>query len=136
MNLKEPIVSKRIRKISGSFSWIDHRILSSGFLQAMTTHEIVLYFFLVLVGDKNGISFYHYDKIYQLLKIDVDDYIKARNQLIDKSLIAFDQNRYQVLELPSQLKSNDDQPVKHSEFVQYSDFNALKNILVQVSNKP
>ena len=129
MNLKEPIFVNRIRKISGSFSWIDHRILSSGFLLSMTTHEIVLYFFLILVGDKNGISFYHYDKICKLLKIYLDEYITARSQLIDKSLIAFDQNRYQVLELPSQLKSDDDQYIKHSEF------KALKEILHQI-NKP
>lgn len=107
MMSRQPIVATRIRKISGSFSWIDHRILSSGFLQAMTTHEIALYFFLVLVGDKNGVSFYHYDKICSLLKIDVDAYITARNRLIDKSLIAFDQTRYQVLELPkSQAPAN------------------------------
>jgi len=126
---RQPILVKRIRKISGSFSWIDHRILSSSFLQVMTTHEIVLYFFLILVGDKNGISFYHYDKICKLLKIDLDEYITARNQLIDKSLLAFDQNRYQVLELPSHLKTDDDQYIKHSEF------KVLKDILHQI-NKP
>ena len=132
---KEPIIANRIRKISGSFSWIDHRILSSGFLQTMTTHEITLYFFLILVGDKNGVSFYHYNKICKLLKIDLDNLINARNQLIDKGLIAFDQNRYQALELPTQLKSNDDQYAKHCEYIKYSDFKALKDILVQ-ANKP
>jgi hypothetical protein len=129
---KEPILTERIRKISGSFSWIDHRILSSGFLQAMTTHEIVLYFFLILVGDKNGMSFYHYDKICTLLKIDLEQYIKARNQLIHKSLIAFEQNRYQVLELPSQLKAENEQYVKRCKS---SNFKALKDILHQM-NKP
>jgi len=99
---KQPIVPERLRKISGSFSWIDHRILTHGFLKAMTNHEILLYFFLVLVGDKNGISFYSYDKICQLLKIELDDYIKARDLLIHRSLIACHQGRFQVLELPKQ----------------------------------
>ncbi len=98
---KHPIVPERIRQISGSFSWIDHRLLTDGFLNAMTSHEILLYFFLVLVGDKNGVSFYSYDKICQLLKIELADYIQARNLLLKRSLIACQQGRFQVLELPS-----------------------------------
>jgi hypothetical protein len=99
---KQPIVADRIRRISGSFSWIDHRILTDGFLTSMRREEILLYFFLVLVGDKNGVSFYSYDKICQLLKIELDDYIQARNLLIQRSLIACHQGRFQVLELPKQ----------------------------------
>lgn len=59
---KQPIVPERIRRLSGSFSWIDHGILTDGFLTSMSRDEILLYFFLVLVGDKNGVSFYSYDK--------------------------------------------------------------------------
>ncbi len=99
---KQPIVPERIRRISGSFSWIDHRILTAGFLAAMSRDEILLYFFLVLVGDKNGVSFYSYDKICQLLKIELDDYLQARNLLLQRSLIAYHQGRFQVLELPQQ----------------------------------
>lgn len=98
---KDPINHDRVRKISGSFSWIDHRLLSNGFLALMSHDEILLYFFLVLVGDKNGISFYSYDKICNLLKIDLDDYIQARDLLIKRSLIAYDNSRFQVLELPT-----------------------------------
>jgi len=112
---KQPIVAERIRKISRSFSWIDHRLLTDGFLKAMASHEILLYFFLVLVGDKNGVSFYSYDKICQLLKIELDDYIKARDQLIQRSLIACHQGRFQVLELPRQ-KKQVDEPKRGDEF--------------------
>ena len=112
---KQPIVAERIRKISGSFSWIDHRLLTDGFLKAMTSHEILLYFFLVLVGDKNGVSFYSYDRICQLLKIKLDDYIQARNLLLKRSLIAFQQGRFQVLELPLQ-KIQVNQPQRGDEF--------------------
>ena len=100
---KEPINPKRIRKISGSFSWMDHRLLNNGFLASMSCYEILLYFFLVLVADKNGISFYSYDKICHLLKIQLDDYIQARDLLIKRSLIVYDDGRFQVLELPSEL---------------------------------
>jgi len=97
---REPINLNRIRRITGSFSWIDHRLLSDGFLSAMAAEEILLYFFLILVGDKNGVSFYSYDKICQFLKLDVDRFVWARDQLIDKSLIACKNGRFQVLQLP------------------------------------
>jgi hypothetical protein len=112
---KQPIIAERIRKITGSFSWIDHRLLTDGFLTSMTSHEILLYFFLVLVGDKNGISFYSYDKICQLLKIELDDYIQARDRLMKRSLIACHQGRFQVLELPKQ-KIHVNEPPRGDEF--------------------
>jgi hypothetical protein len=112
---KQPIVPERIRKISGSFSWIDHRILTDGFLNAMTSHEILLYFFFVLVGDKNGVSFYSYDKICQLLKIELADYIKARDLLLKRSLIACHQGQFQVLELPKQ-QIQVNEPQRSDEF--------------------
>jgi len=98
---REPIVPERVRKITGTFSWIDHRLLHDGFLAQMSAVEILLYFFLVLVGDRRGLSFYHYDKICALLKMDADQLLAARARLLEKSLIAFDGERYQVLPLPA-----------------------------------
>jgi hypothetical protein len=112
---KQPIVPERIRKISGSFSWIDHRILTDGFLTSMSRDEILLFFFLILVGDKNGVSFYSYDKICQLLKLELDDYIQARDMLLKRSLIACHQGRFQVLELPKQ-KIHVNEPPRGDEF--------------------
>ena len=113
---KQPIMPERIRHISGSFSWLDHRLLTHGFLNAMTSYEIVLYFFLVLVGDKNGVSFYSYDKICQLLKLELADYIQARDRLIQRSLIAHQQGRFQVLELPQQPNPGNEPPPRGNEF--------------------
>jgi len=98
---REPIVPDCVRKITGTFSWIDHRLLNDGFLAQMSAVEILLYFFLVLVGDRQGLSFYHYDKICALLKIDADQLLAARARLLEKSFIAFDGERYQVLPLPA-----------------------------------
>lgn len=100
MKSRSPIYPDRIRHISGSFSWLDHRLLHNGFLHLMQPEEMLLYFFLVLVGDRNGVSFYGYDSILHILKLTLDQYIAARNRLIDLSLIAFEDGRYQVLELP------------------------------------
>lgn len=100
MKSKSPICPDRVRRISGSFSWLDHRLLHNGFLRQLQPEEMLLYFFLVLVGDKNGVSFYGYDSILGILKLTLDQYIAARDRLIDLSLIAFENGRYQVLELP------------------------------------
>ena len=90
----------RIRRIEGGFSFIPHRFLADGFFVSLTPHELLLYFLLVLAGDRNGISFYSYDKICTLLQMDPERYIVARDDLIDKDLIASDGTLFQVLDLP------------------------------------
>ena len=90
----------RVRRITGSFAFIEHRFLRDGFWESLTHHELLLYVFLLLVADRNGISYYSYDKIYSLLRISTDEYLQARNALIDKDLIAFDGYFFQVLSLP------------------------------------
>jgi hypothetical protein len=102
----------RIRRIDGGFSFIPHRFLTEGFLASLGQKEILLYLFLILVSDRNGLSFYAYDAICSLLKLSADDYIEARDGLIVKELIAFDGTIFQVLELPS--KPIEDAPPKES----------------------
>ena len=109
---KTPIDPQRVRRITSSFSWIDHRLLHDGFLATMSSDEVLLYFFLVLVGDRHGLSFYSYDKICTLLKLDVEAYVQARDGLIRKQLIAFDGQLFQVLALPS---SGSARPVETSQ---------------------
>ena len=97
---KKPLIPHRVRTIQGSFAYIEHRFLRDGFLGSLSHHELLLYFFLVLVSDRNGLSFYSYDKICSLLEMDLEDYLEARNHLINKDLIAFDGRLFQVLSLP------------------------------------
>lgn len=97
---KKVLNPKRVRKINGGFSFIPHRFLTDGFLASLNPHELLLYFLLVLAGDRNGISFYSYDKICTLLQMHLERYIMARDDLIDKDLVAFDGTLFQVLDLP------------------------------------
>ena len=97
---KKIIDSCRIRRIDGGFSFIPHRFLTDGFLYGLGQKELLLYFFLVLVSDRNGLSFYSYDAICSLLEFSLDQYIEARDALITKDLIAFDGTLFQVLALP------------------------------------
>ena len=99
---KQPLCPDRQRCISGSFAFIEHRFLRDGFWSSLTQHECLLYVFLVLVADRNGLSYYGYDKICTLLRFTLDDYLVARNGLIAKDLIAFDGHLFQVLSLPIQ----------------------------------
>jgi hypothetical protein len=91
----------RLRRIEGGFSFIPHRFLTDGFLASLSEKENLLYFFLCLVSDRYGLSFYAYDAICSLLGLSVDEYIEARDGLIGKDLIAFDGTLFQVLDLPS-----------------------------------
>ena len=90
----------RIRQINGGFSFIPHRFLGDGFLSSLQQKELLLYLFLVIASDRHGLSFYSYDAICTLLQMRLDQYIAARNGLIDKDLIAFDGTVFQVLDLP------------------------------------
>jgi len=100
MTVKRLLFPDRVRKIEGSFSWLDHRFVTGGFLRDLSTLEILLYLFLVAVSDRNGLSFYHDDRIATLLKIDLPALGQAKEGLIRRSLIAYDSPLYQVLSLP------------------------------------
>ena len=92
---------ERVRRIHGSFSFIPHRFLTDGFLSSLTQQETLLYIFLVLVSDRYGLSYYAYDSICSYLQLAIDDYIEARDGLIDKDLIACNGTLFQVLDLPA-----------------------------------
>jgi hypothetical protein len=100
MKPKSVLNTERLRKIEGSFGWIDHRFITGGFLRDLSSLEILLYLFLVAVSDRNGVSFYHDDRIASLLKIDLCALGQAREGLVLRSLLAYDPPLYQVLSLP------------------------------------
>lgn len=98
---KKVLSPERVRTPGKSFCFIPHRFLSDGFLQTLTRHELALYLFLVLVSDKNGLSFYGDKRICSILNFKDDDYLFARSCLIHKDLVVYDGSLFQVLSLPS-----------------------------------
>ena len=110
--MKKILRHDRVRKIDGGFSYIPQRFMTDGFLESLSQKELLLYLFLVIVSDRNGLSYYSYDRICTALEIDIEDYIEARNALIAKDLIAFDGTVFQVLELPEKAPVR---PVKRRE---------------------
>jgi len=98
---RAPILIERVRAINGKgFCFFPHRFLHDGFVSSLNPNELLLYLLLVLAGDRNGISFYHADRLCTLLQMSFEQYLQARNNLITKDLIAYDGTRYQVLSLP------------------------------------
>lgn len=100
MRSKTLIIPELKRVLAPPFAWVDRHFLFDGFLERLSQQENLLYFFLVLAADQDGLSFYSYDKICRLLKFYGDEYIQARNGLVKERLIAFDGRQFQVLALP------------------------------------
>jgi len=97
----KPIRPERIRKITGSFGWIEHRFVREGFLESLHATESLLYFFLSTVADRNGVSYYRQDTIRYLLRIPYEHSLTAAvAELVDRDLIAYSNGIYQVLSLP------------------------------------
>jgi hypothetical protein len=100
---KRPVPPRpdRIRSIQGSFGWIDHRFFRQGFDQGLTRLEKLLYLVFIAVSNRDGVSFYSDERLAKLLEIHHPHELSgARNELIDRDLIAFEQGIYQVLDLP------------------------------------
>ena len=128
---KRVLCHERVRKIAGSFAFIEHRFLRDGFLVNLGHHELLLYVFLVLAADRFGLSFYSYDRICSLLRLSVEDYIEARNQLIEKDLIAFDGTLFQVLSLPEKPASSQKVLLKTRDDMERSDPATIHRICAQ-----
>lgn len=113
---KHPLKPDRIRRINGSFAFIEHRFLRDGFWASLTPDELLMYLFLILVGDRKGLSYYSYDKICTLVGLSLDEYIEARDNLIAKDFIAFDGRLFQVLSLPEHVATTSVQPAANQQY--------------------
>ncbi len=109
---KKILAQKRIRKINGSFAFIEHQFLRNGFFSILNRDERSLYLFLILAADRTGVSYYSYDRICTLTGMSDNEYIVARNSLIDKDLIAFDGYFFQVLSLPAKVIDDSPGPIQ------------------------
>lgn len=131
MTARAPIRPDRVRRIGDqTFAFIPHRLLRGGFLASMTPAERSLYLFLVLAGDRDGLSFYGYDRICSVLETTLDDYIHARNGLIDQDLIAFDGTRFQVLSLPVEPVTPPSEPLHTSRDLEDRDPASIRQCIL------
>lgn len=101
--MRPPVRPDRVRSVRRGFAAIPNRFLHDGFFAELNHVERSLYFFLLLAGDPNGVSYYSYSRICSTLEIAPERFVEARNSLIGLDLIATDGTRFQVLSLPDKL---------------------------------
>ena len=94
--LLDPVRRRRLRE---GFSWIDRRFVREGFLEPLESTEILLYFFLVAVADKDGLSYWSDVRTAHLLKLSFEDIARSRDALVRRGLVAYQAPLYQVLDL-------------------------------------
>jgi hypothetical protein len=95
-----PFHPERVRRIPGSFSWIDRRLIHFNVLPHLTKDEKVLYFFLITVGNQDGVSYYGPRKIRLHTGLSDEELKAARMGLEEMDLAAYRFPFYQVLSLP------------------------------------
>jgi hypothetical protein len=100
---KRVLDTRRLRRIREGFSWIDRRLVRDGWIDRLEVGEAALYFFLVAVADKDGLSFYSDARIATTLKIPVERVGLSRARLLDLGLVAWERPLYQVLEVPASI---------------------------------
>jgi len=96
---KQVLVADRVRRppLEG-WSWIDRRFLRDH--ASRLSHEaILLYFFLVAVSDKQGLSFYRDATTAVRLRIREEALVRARDELVTEDLLAYRAPLTQVLSL-------------------------------------
>jgi hypothetical protein len=90
----------RIRTIEKPFAWIPFRLVTDGTFAALSDPAKLLYIFLCLAADRQGMSFYGDARLGSFFDFHPYELELARQQLIAKDLIAYDGHLYQVLSLP------------------------------------
>jgi hypothetical protein len=85
------------------FGWIPFRVLTSGLLEQLSPPAKLLLFFLCLVADRDGVSFYGPRRITALLGLESPELVDAVEELRHADVLAFDGQVYQLLSLPSWL---------------------------------
>lgn len=98
----QPIRPNRLRALERPYGWVPFRLLSSGRLAELSRPAKLLYFFLCLVADRRGLSFYGDRRVHEVLALSDQELCAARTELCDRDLLAFDGRVYQLLSWPAE----------------------------------
>jgi DNA-binding transcriptional MocR family regulator len=88
-----------------SYSIVDHQVLHGGYLNRLSHESMALYLFLVVVGDRQGQSFYSERLVMEILRLSSRQISRAREELISEGLISYRRPYWQVKNI-SQGRSN------------------------------
>ena len=98
---KRILVPDRVRRLPRTdWAWVDRRFLRD-FAPKLSGDAVFLYYLLIAVSDKSGLSFYGDNSLAQIVRTPQSRLLQARQELVDWNLIAYDAPLTQVLALPS-----------------------------------
>jgi len=110
MTQKHLLVPQRLRRPPASgWSWVDRRVLREHG-DYLSRDAILLYLFLAAVADRHGLSFYSDNTLASRLRLTVPVLAQAREELLERDLIAHQLPLVQVLSLPERAVSRRSQP--------------------------
>lgn len=98
---KRLLVAERLRRPPATgWSWVDRRFLREHGDQ-LSREAVLLYLFLAAVADRHGLSFYSDHTLTSRLRLSQQVLEKARQELVERDLIAHQLPLVQVLSLPT-----------------------------------
>jgi hypothetical protein len=98
---KRILVAERLRRPPATgWSWVDRRFLREHGDQ-LSREAVLLYLFLAVVADRHGLSFYSDHTLTSRLRLSQQVLEKARQELLERDLIAHQLPLVQVLSLPA-----------------------------------
>jgi hypothetical protein len=97
--VKRVLCRERLRQVPSQFSWVDHRLVRDRHICRCSHPALALYLFLVTVCDGEGLSYYSDASLCRLLHLDNLALARARQELLNVRLIAYQTPLYQVLAL-------------------------------------
>jgi hypothetical protein len=89
-----------------SYSIVDHQLLHGGYLHRLSQAAMSLYLFLVVVGDRQGRSFYSEVSIMEILRLPEEAFTAARLQLLQEGLIDYRRPHWWVKTLTQQPRAS------------------------------
>ena len=107
---KRLLVAERLRRPPATgWSWVDRRFLREHG-DYLSREAILLYLFFAAVADRHGLSFYSDSTLSCRLRLPQPAVQKARVELLERDLIAYQLPLVQVLSLPAPGVSRRAQP--------------------------
>lgn len=98
---KRILVAERLRRPPATgWSWVDRRFLREHG-DYLSRDAVLLYLFLAAVADRHGLSFYSDHTLTSRLRLSQQALERAREELLERDLIAHQLPLVQVLSLPA-----------------------------------
>lgn len=125
-----------------SYSIVDHELLHGKYLHELSHSALALYLFLVVVGDRDGKSYYSERAIAEILRFCDESFFEIIEELTQCHLITYRRPYFWVQELKPRSQSGDNEPADlperkplHRESEPLVDRKAVQDFLRKLSEE-